>query len=77
MNLPRFILGDHSDYPEDIFIVHTVYPKFIINLKDDEIEFLEPIAKEDKSELEEEMIKLIKEATDFYDAEMKKYESNA
>lgn len=77
MNLPRFILGDHSDYPEDIFVIHTVYPRFIINLKDDDIKFLEPIAKEDQSELEEEMIRLIKEATDFYDAEMTKYESNA
>ena len=41
MDLPRFILGDHSDYPEDIFIIHTLYPRFIINLKDDEVEFLE------------------------------------
>ncbi len=77
MQLPRFILGDHSDHPEDIFIVHTVYPRFIINLKDDELEFLEPISKEDRSELEEETAKLIQEATAFYDAEIEKYRSDA
>ena len=77
MDLPRFILGDHSDYPQDIFIIHTLYPRFIINLKDDEVEFLEPITQEDQSELEEETAKLIKEATDFYDAEIEKYQSDA
>jgi len=77
MDLPRFILGDHSDYPEDIFVIHTLYPRFIINLKDDEIHFLEPIEKEDKSELEEETANLIKEATDFYDAEIEKYQPDA
>jgi hypothetical protein len=77
MDLPRFILGDHSDYPQDIFIIHTSYPRFVINLKDDEVEFLEPITQEDQSELEEETAKLIKEATDFYDAEIEKYQSDA
>ncbi len=77
MKFPRFILGDHSDHPEDIFIVHTVYPRFIINLKDDELEFMEPISKEDRSELEEETAKLIQEATEFYDAEIEKYRSDA
>lgn len=77
MQLPRFILGDHSDHPDDIFIIHTIYPRFIINLKDDELEFMEPISKEDRSELEEETAKLIQEATDFYDAEIEKYRSDA
>ena len=74
MDLPRFLLGDNSKYPEDIFIVHTQFPRFIINLKDDEIEFLEDFKGSDKDELTTEVENLIKEATDFYDAEMENYE---
>ena len=33
MELPKFILGDNTDYPEAIFIVHTEFPRFIINLE--------------------------------------------
>jgi hypothetical protein len=38
MELPKFLLGDNTDFQEDIFIVHLDYPRFIINLKDDEVE---------------------------------------
>ena len=41
MELPKFLLGDNTDCPDDIFIIHLDYPRFIINLKDDEVEFLE------------------------------------
>lgn len=47
MNLPKFVIGDNTDFPEDIFVIHLEYPRFVINLKDDEVEFLEDI-EEDK-----------------------------
>jgi hypothetical protein len=34
------LLGDNTDFPDDIFIIHLDYPRFIIN-KDDEVEFME------------------------------------
>jgi hypothetical protein len=40
MELPKFLLGDNTDFQEDIFIVHRL-SRFIINLKDDEVEFIE------------------------------------
>jgi hypothetical protein len=40
MELPKFLLGDNTDFPDDIFIIHLDYPRFIIN-KDDEVEFME------------------------------------
>ena len=43
MNLPKFVIGDNTDFPEDIFVIHLEYPRFVINLKDDEVEFLEDI----------------------------------
>jgi len=74
MALPRFLLGDNSNYPEDIFIIHTEFPRFVINLKDDSMDFLEDFKGTDKETLTEEVENLIKEATDFYDEEIKNYE---
>ena len=38
MVLPKFLLADNSSFPEDIFVLHTEFPRFLINLKDDEIQ---------------------------------------
>ena len=75
MELPKFLLADNSDLPEDdIFIIHLDFPRFIINLKDDEVEFLEDLEGEDEAELESEMEHLITLAGEFYDREMERYE---
>lgn len=74
MELPKFVLGDNTDYPEDIFIIHLDYPRFIINLKDDEVEFLEEPEDLDENELNAEMEGLIEAANNFYDREMERYE---
>ena len=50
MELPKFLLGDNTDFPEDIFIIHLDYPRFIINLKDDEVELMSRI--NDKKDLD-------------------------
>ena len=74
MNLPKFLLGDNTDHSEDIFVIHTEFPRFVINLKDDEIEWFEDFKGEDQKELEDITASLIEEASDFYDREMKRYE---
>ena len=74
MELPKFLLGDNTDYPTAIFIVHTEYPRFVINLENDEVEWLEEFAKEDEKELESETENLIAQATEFYDREVSRYE---
>ncbi|MDX1326846.1 MAG: hypothetical protein R3299_04015 [Arenibacter sp.] len=74
MEFPKFLLGDNTDYPTAIFIVHTEYPRFIINLENDEVEWLEDFDREDEKELEEEAGKLIEAATAFYDREISRYE---
>ncbi len=35
MTLPKFILGDNTDHPNAIYVIHTDFPRFIINLEDD------------------------------------------
>ena len=50
MQLPKFVLADNSDFPDDIFVIHLDFPRFIINLKDDEVEFMEDLEGEDETE---------------------------
>lgn len=74
MEFPKFLLGDNTDYPSAIFIIHTEYPRFIINLENDEVEWLEDFTKEDENDLETEAENLIEQATAFYDREVSRYE---
>jgi len=74
MEFPRFLLGDNTDYPETIFVVHTQFPRFIINLQDDEVEWLEDFDKSDEEELQNEAESLIEEASTFYDREVERYQ---
>lgn len=70
MNLPKFLLADNSIYPEDIFVLHTEFPRFLINLKDDEVEWFEDLSGENEEDIANELNALIKQAEDFYDKEM-------
>ena len=76
MELPKFVLGDNTDFPDDIFIIHLDYPRFIINLKDDEVEIMEEPEDLDEAELNAEMEGLIEQANAFYDREMERYEQD-
>ena len=76
MDFPKYLLGDNSDYPTAIFVIHTEFPRFIINLENDEVEWLEDFDKEDQKELEAEVENLIQQATDFYDREIALYDED-
>jgi hypothetical protein len=74
MDFPKFLLGDNTDYPDAIFIIHTEFPRFILNLENDEVEWLEDFDSSDEKELASEAEGLIQQATDFYDREISRYE---
>jgi len=74
MILPKFLIGDNTDFPDDIFIIHTEYPQIIINLVNDEVEWLEEIQSENETDLTNEVTNLIELASQFYDREMERYE---
>ena len=71
---PKFLLGDNTDYPDAIFVIHTEFPRFIINLENDEVEWLEEFDEEDQKELENQAQNLNEEAQSFYDREISRYE---
>ncbi len=74
MELPKFVLADNTDFPDDIFVIHLEYPRFIINFKDDELEFIEDLDPSEEEELTNEMEVLIEASRAFYDREIKRYE---
>ncbi len=73
MQLPRFLTADNTDNPNDNFVIHTEYPRFIINLIDDEIEWLEDFTMQDQAEFTNQVAELIDEASAFYDREVERY----
>jgi hypothetical protein len=73
MELPKFLLGDNTDFQEDIFIVHLDYPRFIINLKDDEVEFIEEAEDLDEG-VKSRNGRIDSFTNEFYDREMERYE---
>ena len=75
MELPKFILGDNTDLPNAIFVIHTEFPRFIINLENDEVEWFEDFDQHDEKELLSEMETLIEEASQFYDREVSRYDN--
>ena len=74
MELPKFILGDNTDHPNAIYVIHTQFPRFIINLEDDEVEWFEEFDEHDQKEIEAEAENFIQAATDFYDREVSRYD---
>lgn len=71
-HLPEFLLADNADFPDSVFVVHTHFPRFILNLANDELEWWETFSKEDKEQATEEMAHWIERATAFYDTEINK-----
>ncbi len=74
MEVPKFMLGDNTDFPEAIFVIHTGYPRFLLDLANDELEWLEDVSGEDQKELAIQAEQLILEASDFYDREVSRYQ---
>ena len=47
--LPKFLVADNTDLPEAIFILHTEYPRFIVNLENDEVDWFDALEKDEET----------------------------
>ncbi|MDG1653164.1 MAG: hypothetical protein P8H87_06825 [Flavobacteriaceae bacterium] len=72
MELPKFLIADNSELEEALFVVHTEYPRFILNVLNDDVHWFEEFDKEDEKALKSESHLLIEAAFEFYDKEMEK-----
>lgn len=70
MELPKFLIADNSELEEALFVIHTEYPRFILNVYNDDMQWLEDFDKEDEAALKSESHALIEAAFEFYDKEM-------
>ena len=74
MEVPKFLIADNSSLQEEIFVLHTVYPRFLLNVSNDDILWLEEFSQEDQNELEKVAQELIEEALAFFDHEIEAME---
>ena len=74
MDLPKFLIADSSELKDTLFIIHTSYPRFFLNVINDEIHWMEEFDKEDKLELESQTARLVEEGLLFYDQEIENFE---
>ena len=74
MELPKFLIADNSKLEDTLFVVHTQYPRFILNVLNDEMHWLEEFDEKDEATLKSESYSLIEAAFRFYDNEMDKFE---
>ena len=72
MELPKFLIADNSELEEALFVVHTEYPRFILNVLNDDVHWFEEFDKEDEKAIKSESHLLIEAAFEFYDKEMEK-----
>ncbi len=75
MDIPRFLLADNTDLPDEIFIVHNEYPRFIWNVHHDEVEWIDALKGEEDEALINEIANVLDCAEAFYEREMKRHEA--
>lgn len=73
MELPKFLLGDNTDYQDAIFVIHTEYPRFVINLQDDDITWFDNLEEDSEDEILELVQDLVEQANAFFDRETKRF----
>jgi hypothetical protein len=70
MTLPKFLIADSSSQEDVIYVLHTDFPRFLMDVTTDEIEFFEDIEEnQDTDEFKTSMMDLIEQALAFYDSE--------
>lgn len=74
MEVPKFLIADNSSLEDEIFVLHTVYPRFLLNVSNDDVLWLEEFSQEDQNELEKVTQALIEEALSFFDREIEAME---
>ncbi|MBC7556693.1 MAG: hypothetical protein H7195_07000 [Chryseobacterium sp.] len=74
MKLPKFLLADNSDNPEDLYVVHTEYPRFVLNVEEEEVEWFDDLEGDDEESMADEATKVVEQAFKWCDEELAKYD---
>lgn len=76
METPKFLIADNSEFPDKIYIFHTDFPRFLLDVETEEIEWFDALEEEYDVELETEIADLLELAYQFFDREMDSYEGD-
>lgn len=76
MQIPKFLIADSSEFPEKFFVFHTEYPRFLLDVTTDDVEWIDDLEEEEGVDLEEEVTGLLELAYEFFDKEMDSYEED-
>lgn len=74
MEAPKFLIADNSDFPDKLFILHTDFPRFLLDVETEDIEWFDELEDDPDVELETEIAELLELAYEFFDKEMDSYE---
>jgi len=69
MELPKFLIADNSDFPENVYVVHTQKPRFVIDIDSEEIKWFG-----NEPDGDDVIVELTRQALAFYETELDKYE---
>lgn len=75
MELPKFLLADNSEL-EDGFVLHTEFPRFLLNVNTDEVEWYDDIDDEEDEDLLNQVKNLMEEAFAFFESEVEAYDDD-
>ena len=73
MNLPKYLIADHSSLQDDIFVLHTEFPRFLLNIHTDQIEWLDEFSEKEAEENADIIELAVTGAYNFFDEEMERY----
>lgn len=71
MELPKFLIADNDEYPENSYVVYTGTPSFIIDVDTEEYHIFNGSTVD-----EDAMQDLIEQALGFYEDELEKYDQD-
>ena len=79
MEIPKFLVGDNTEFQDTVYIIHTQVTRFILNLDTDDVKWLdddlpELLGTDDEAELTTAISSLLAEADEFYQREIDRYE---
>lgn len=76
MQTPEFLIADSSEFPDKIYILHTEFPRFLLDVETEEIEWFDVPEEEADVDMEAEIAALLEQAYQFFDREINTYEED-
>lgn len=73
MEIPKFLIADSSEKPDKIYILHAEYPRFLLDVESDDLEWFDIPEEEPDVDLESEISELLELAYKFFDKEMESF----